>query len=71
VSLNDLLKARSRHLEEVRRRERILKFRLFAPKDGTQTERNPLRHRKRLVSKYFWQAGSQKKKTENSIRRGS
>jgi len=29
VSLNDLLKARSRHLEEERRRERTLKFRLF------------------------------------------
>ncbi len=31
VSLNDLLKARSRHLEEERRRERPLKFRLFPP----------------------------------------
>jgi len=31
VSLNDLLKARSRHLEEERRREQTLKFRLFAP----------------------------------------
>ena len=36
LSLNDLLKARSRHLEEERRRERTLKFRLFSPK-----ERNP------------------------------
>jgi CIC family chloride channel protein len=31
VSLNDLLKARSRHLEEESRRERSLKFRLFSP----------------------------------------
>jgi len=32
LSLNDLLKARSRHLEEERRRERTLKFTLFPPK---------------------------------------
>ncbi len=31
VSLNDLLKARSRHLEEETRRERSLKFRFFSP----------------------------------------
>jgi CIC family chloride channel protein len=31
VSLNDLLKARSRHLEEETRRERSLKFRWFRP----------------------------------------
>jgi CBS domain-containing protein len=31
VSLNDLLKARSRHLEEERRRERTLNFRLLPP----------------------------------------
>jgi chloride channel protein, CIC family len=31
VSLNDLLKARTRHLEEERRRERTLKFRFFSP----------------------------------------
>jgi CBS domain containing-hemolysin-like protein len=31
VSLNDLLKARTRHLEEERRRERTLKFRFFPP----------------------------------------
>ena len=31
VSLNDLLKARARHLEEERRRERPLKFRFFFP----------------------------------------
>jgi chloride channel protein, CIC family len=31
VSLNDLLKARSRHLEEERRREQSIKFRLFSP----------------------------------------
>jgi CIC family chloride channel protein len=36
VSLNDLLKARARHLEEERRRERPLKFRFFFPgKPGT------------------------------------
>ena len=33
VSLNDLLKARSRHLEEERRRERVLGFKLF-PVEG-------------------------------------
>jgi len=32
VSLNDLLKARTRHLEEERRRERPLKFKFFGPK---------------------------------------
>ena len=41
LSLNDLLKARLRHLEEERRRERILKFRLFPTErrhpDGTQS----------------------------------
>jgi CBS domain-containing protein len=31
VSLNDLLKARSRHLEEESHRERSLKFRFFLP----------------------------------------
>jgi CIC family chloride channel protein len=31
ISLNDLLKARTRHLEEERRRERTLKFRFFFP----------------------------------------
>src|SRR5204863_9233297 len=31
VSLNDLLKARTRHLEEERRRERTLQFRFFFP----------------------------------------
>jgi CBS domain-containing protein len=33
VSLNDLLKARSRHLEEESRRERSLKFRFFPPRN--------------------------------------
>ncbi len=33
VSLNDLLKARSRHLEEERRRERSLRFKFFAAAD--------------------------------------
>jgi hypothetical protein len=31
VSLNDLLKARARHLEEERRRERTLKLRFLSP----------------------------------------
>ena len=35
VSLNDLLKARSRHLEEESRRERSLKFKFFPP--GTES----------------------------------
>jgi H+/Cl- antiporter ClcA/CBS domain-containing protein len=40
VSLNDLLKARTRHLEEERRRERTLKFRFFHPgrRDGEGTQ---------------------------------
>ncbi len=41
VSLNDLLKARTRHLEEERRRERTLKFRFLDPgkrdREGTQS----------------------------------
>ena len=39
VSLNDLLKARTRHLEEESRRERTINFRLF-----------PLRNRKQPQS---------------------
>jgi CIC family chloride channel protein len=31
ISLDDLLKARARHLEEERRRERTLKLRFFCP----------------------------------------
>ncbi len=31
ISLDDLLKARARHLEEERRRERTLKLRFFLP----------------------------------------
>jgi H+/Cl- antiporter ClcA/CBS domain-containing protein len=40
VSLNDLLKARTRHLEEERRRERTLKFKFFRPgkRDGEGTQ---------------------------------
>ncbi|MFY9904122.1 MAG: chloride channel protein [Terriglobales bacterium] len=34
VSINDLLKARSRHLEEESRRERSLKFKWFVPESG-------------------------------------
>jgi chloride channel protein, CIC family len=41
VSLNDLLKARSRHLEEESRRERSLKFRLFPP-GKTDSQRNAI-----------------------------
>ncbi|HEY6301423.1 MAG TPA: chloride channel protein [Terriglobales bacterium] len=39
VSLNDLLKARSRHLEEERRREQSIKFRLFPPENRKQSTR--------------------------------
>ena len=39
VSLDDLLKARSRHLEEERRRERIIKLRFFVP--GAQDNVSP------------------------------
>jgi CIC family chloride channel protein len=38
VSLNDLLKARTRHLEEERRRERVLNLRFFLPGGGAQDE---------------------------------
>jgi len=38
VSLNDLLKARSRHLEEELRRERSIKFRLFPPRNRKQPQ---------------------------------
>src|SRR5262249_2220789 len=38
VSLDDLLKARARHLEEERRRERPLKFRFFFPGRRTPVE---------------------------------
>jgi chloride channel protein, CIC family len=45
VSLNDLLKARTRHLEEERRRERTLNFRFFFPgrrdSEGTQIPQAP------------------------------
>lgn len=45
VSINDLLKARSRHLDEESRRERSLKFRLFPPgkwnPKGTQSSEAP------------------------------
>jgi CIC family chloride channel protein len=34
ISLDDLLKARSRHLEEERRRERIIKLRFFLSGNG-------------------------------------
>jgi CBS domain-containing protein len=37
VSLEDLLKARSRHLEEERRREQIIRWRYFRP-TGTTTK---------------------------------
>jgi CBS domain-containing protein len=38
VSLDDLLKARSRHLEEERRREKTLKLRFFLPGSRVKTE---------------------------------
>jgi CIC family chloride channel protein len=38
VSLNDLLKARTRHLEEERRRERVLSLRFFLPGGGAEDE---------------------------------
>jgi CBS domain-containing protein len=38
VSLNDLLKARTRHLEEERRRERTLDFRFFLPSKKAREE---------------------------------
>jgi hypothetical protein len=45
VSLNDLLKARSRHLEEESRRERSLKFRFFPAakwnSEGTHSSEAP------------------------------
>jgi CIC family chloride channel protein len=41
VSLNDLLKARSRHLEEETRRERSLKFKWFRPERRNPEETEP------------------------------
>jgi CBS domain-containing protein len=38
ISLDDLLKARGRHLEEERRRERILKLQFFLPGNGDKDE---------------------------------
>jgi chloride channel protein, CIC family len=38
VSLDDLLKARTRHLEEERRREQVLSLRIFLPGGGVQDE---------------------------------
>jgi CBS domain-containing protein len=38
VSLDDLLKARTRHMEEERRREQTIKFRLLAPRRGSAEE---------------------------------
>lgn len=38
VSLNDLLKARTRHLEEERRREQVLNLRLFLPGGGARDD---------------------------------
>jgi CIC family chloride channel protein len=38
IALNDLLKARTRHLEEERRRERVLDLRFFLPGGGVQDE---------------------------------
>jgi CBS domain-containing protein len=38
VSLDDLLKARTRHLEEERRREQVLNLRLFLPGGGAPEE---------------------------------
>ncbi len=40
VSLDDLLKARTRHMEEERRREQTIKFRFFAPRRRS-TEETP------------------------------
>jgi CIC family chloride channel protein len=40
ISLDDLLKARSRHLEEERRRERILKFNFFLPGSGPRDKKH-------------------------------
>jgi hypothetical protein len=38
VALDDLLKARTRHLEEERRREQVLNLRLFLPGGGVPEE---------------------------------
>jgi len=38
VSLDDLLKARARHMEEERRREQTIKFRFLAPRRGSAEE---------------------------------
>jgi chloride channel protein, CIC family len=38
ISLDDLLKARARHLEEERRREQVLSLKFFLPGGGVQNE---------------------------------
>jgi chloride channel protein, CIC family len=38
ISLNDLLKARTRHLEEEVRRERVISLRFFLPGGGVKDE---------------------------------
>jgi len=38
VSLDDLLKARTRHMEEERRREQTIKFRFLTPRKGSNAE---------------------------------
>jgi CIC family chloride channel protein len=43
VSLDDLLKARARHLEEERRRERTIKFKFFSPTSRNAKEEDPVR----------------------------
>jgi CBS domain containing-hemolysin-like protein len=41
VSLDDLLKARARHLEEERRREQVLSLRFFLPGGGAPEREEP------------------------------
>jgi len=38
ISLDDLLKARGRHLEEEKRRERVLQLRFFLPGGGPKQD---------------------------------
>lgn len=38
VSLDDSVKARTRHLEKERRREQAIKFRFLAPRNGSADE---------------------------------
>jgi hypothetical protein len=56
ISLDDLLKARARHLEEERRRERTLKLRFFLPSGRLAEEKDISANPKGLLRNKFYNA---------------